>query len=322
MRDRPAALDERDLIAALESGWNLRIRAIRYLPVGAGSYHWSVDTHDGQTWFATVDDQGLDDDAFDLLDRALTTTTTLSQVAALDFVVAPLTATNGQPTRRITPRYALSVYPMIDAAPVGQFGRHAPSDLPAVVDMVAKLHLATATVTDVAPRADTAIPGRDRLEQAMAETDRAWHSGPYAEPARHLLAAHADHVRARLTDFDRRTAQAGATLVITHGEPHPGNILRTATGLRLVDWDTTRLAPPERDLWMLLDEKEPERDLLARYTNATGLTVDPTTLALYRRRWALADIAAFVDDLRRPHGDSEDPAAALHHLGSYLDAAT
>src|SRR4029077_13351490 len=65
-------------------------------------------------------------------------------------------------------------------------------------------------------------------------------------------------------------------LVITHGEPHPGNIIRVApnadadglaaaddaaagaTGgagpasgaIMLIDWDTVGLAPPERDLWM------------------------------------------------------------------------
>ena len=39
---------------------------------------------------------------------------------------------------------------------------------------------------------------------------------------------------------------------MTHGEPHAGNVMRTDEGRLLVDWDTVALAPPERDLWMLV----------------------------------------------------------------------
>ena len=34
-------------------------------------------------------------------------------------------------------------------------------------------------------------------------------------------------------------------VVVTHGEPHVGNAIRTEAGWMLVDWDTTLLAPPE-----------------------------------------------------------------------------
>ena len=42
-----------------------------------------------------------------------------------------------------------------------------------------------------------------------------------------------------------------AEVVLTHGEPHPGNTMRTEDGWRLIDWDTARIAPPERDLWSI-----------------------------------------------------------------------
>ena len=45
-----------------------------------------------------------------------------------------------------------------------------------------------------------------------------------------------------------RVREAGGPHVITQGEPHPGNVLRTLAGLRLIDWDVSALARPERDL--------------------------------------------------------------------------
>ncbi len=59
MRDRPAGVTERDLVHVLASGWGLAAVALRYAPVGGGSYHWSVRDERGERWFVTVDD--LDD---------------------------------------------------------------------------------------------------------------------------------------------------------------------------------------------------------------------------------------------------------------------
>ena len=33
-------------------------------------------------------------------------------------------------------------------------------------------------------------------------------------------------------------------MVLTHGEPHPANTLKTSEGWMLVDWDTTLTAAP------------------------------------------------------------------------------
>jgi spectinomycin phosphotransferase len=42
-------------------------------------------------------------------------------------------------------------------------------------------------------------------------------------------------------------------------------------------------------------------DELRRYTELTGRAVDATALELYRLRWALDDISAFVRELRAGH---------------------
>jgi spectinomycin phosphotransferase len=171
-------------------------------------------------------------------------------------------------------------------------------------------------VTGVASRTDLRLPGRVRLHVAMRELDRPWTTGPYAEPARKTLAAGLVRVEGWLDEFDRLVARVRAEAtdwVVTHGEPHPGNVIWTPDGLRLIDWDTVQIAPPERDLWMVADEQS-----LARYDKP----VSTAGLALYRLWWKLADVAAYVDDLRRPHRAGGDAEAALAELNGYLDDAT
>ena len=83
--------------------------------------------------------------------------------------------------------------------------------------------------------------------------------------------------------------------------------MHSASGLVLVDWDTSLVAAPERDLWML--EKGDGR-ATAAYTAATGTAIVPALLDLFRIRWDLSDLGIYVGHLRAPHGTSEDDARA------------
>jgi len=68
----------------------------------------------------------------------------------------------------------------------------------------------------------------------------------------------------------------------------------------LIDWDTTLVAPPERDLWDL------DGTLRAAYTAATGTTLRPGLLDLYRLRWDPTEIAVCLARFREPHGGTAD----------------
>jgi aminoglycoside phosphotransferase (APT) family kinase protein len=106
--------------------------------------------------------------------------------------------------------------------------------------------------------------------------------------------------------------------VLTHGEPHGGNILTGPDGsLHLVDWDTALVAPRERDLHMVLDDAGTGWDEYRAVSGAVSL--DRDALRLYRELWALADIASFTVALRRAHDQTEDAAHALGALRFYLE---
>ncbi|MFI7539721.1 phosphotransferase enzyme family protein [Actinoplanes sp. NPDC049599] len=328
MQDRPTDLAEPELIAACRAGWGLEVVDVAYLPVGAGSYHWSVTGRDGAVWFVKVDEVGREA-GFEAFRRSFETALALRRDCGLDFVLAPVPARDGAVLRRLSSRYAVTVFPMIDGS-AGHFGPHRRADRPEMARLLARLHLATPAVAHLAPRADLRLPGRERLHEALADLDRPWTAGPHAEPARRLLATHADRVRRRLVTFDRLVGEVGDRRVVTHGEPHPGNVLWTPAGIRLIDWGSVQLAPPERDLWMLTsaftdliggEAGGDDDEVLACYTEAGGHAVTAAGIALYGQWWALADIAAFVEDLRRPHGDGADAAAALTYLTGYLESA-
>lgn len=104
-------------------------------------------------------------------------------------------------------------------------------------------------------------------------------------------------------------------LVITHGEPHLGNVMRDGDALALVDWDTAGLALPERDLSIIDGITD---DDLATYAEASGRSVSRRALDFYRLRWDLADIAEYTRVLRVPHRETADAELSAQMLDYYI----
>ncbi len=100
--------------------------------------------------------------------------------------------------------------------------------------------------------------------------------------------------------------------MITHGEPHAANVVHTEAGPVLIDWDTVRLAPRERDLWVLAGYRT--------WQSYGEAALDPALLEAYRLRWHLTDIALFVPDLLEAPARSPDLDIAFQEVGRYLAA--
>ncbi|WP_106250503.1 phosphotransferase [Allonocardiopsis opalescens] len=321
MEQRPTDLHD-DALRECLADWGIDAATLAYAPVGFGDHHWTAVGSDGRRWFVTVADLAhkwhcgaTPPDAYQGLRRAMDTAAALRE-AGLEFVVAPVRTAGGGTVRPLGERYAVSVFPFLDGS-AGAFGeRLGDADRRLVIDVLAELHRQP-------PPGEVPVPSpqpsaRAGLERALAELGEPWHGGPFAERSRALFADRAEVLRRSLAAFDRLAADVaadGPVLVVTHGEPHSANLLRQDGGFRLLDWDTVGLAVPERDLWQVAEGS----DDLARYAEATGRRPDPLALELYRRRWALEDVAEYAAWFRAPHGRTPDTELAWNGLVDTLD---
>ena len=329
MRTEPTDLSAGAVAGALASHWGIAGVTLTYLPLGFGSHHWLADAPGGQRWFVTVDDHrggriGVPErESIAALGRAMGTAAALRD-AGLAFVLAPVP---GQDGRLVVPvagtLYTVAVFPFLAAEALSDWGRY-PTEAGrrAALGLVARVHRATDLVPPGLPATDSlAIPRRDDLLVALGELGETWAAGPYGEATRAALSGQGVRIVAALRTYDALVAPLLADQsrwVITHGEPHAGNVLRGEDGaLLLVDWDTALVGPPERDLWMLTADGGVETDW-SDYTGVMGNTVvSDDAIRAFRLRWDLSEVAEYVAWFRRPHGSTDDTATAW---GGFLES--
>ncbi|MGN6676545.1 MAG: phosphotransferase family protein [Streptosporangiaceae bacterium] len=314
----PDGFTEDALASALAAHWHLDAASMNYSAVGFGSHHWDVTDAAGVRWFVTVDElqkklQWLReplDAALDRLRHALAAAVELRALGC-EFVVAPVVSGSDELVVLAADEFAVAVYPFVAGTSFG-WGEFADkAHRQAVLDLVIAVHQAPPAARELACAETYAIPKRDELEAVLdGAHGAAAGGGPYAGPMRRLVGHSASAIRAAIDRYDALTRQARAMpprSVLTHGEPHPGNTMLTDDGWRLIDWDTTLVAPPERDLWGL----DPgDGSVLASYAAATGVEPVAALLELYRVRWDLTDVALEVSRFLGPHrGTDEDQEA-------------
>jgi len=280
----PDDLDRAEVARVLADHWGIAA-PLRYLPVGFGTHHYRAGEH----WFVNVDEPGTQPD----LERALATAAALRDTG-LEFVHAPRPRATGGFVAVLPSGYAVSVYGFLDgtAHPFGAFPTEA--ERRTVLAALARLHAARPAV--LPHRDDLAITARS--DYAALDLSTPWSGGPFAGPARELVGRRRAVVDEAFAAYDALVPAVRATAdgwVVTHGEPHAGNVLwLTGGGFRLIDWDTVALGPPERDLWMFAH--------------------DSAVAELYRLRWWLEEVCLYVTELHGAHVDDANTRASWREL--------
>ena len=290
MREAPTGLDEAALLTAIQQSWTAEVDGVEHLPVGFGAHHWVASVRGRPLLFVTLDAVDSRRDAASL-ESAYAVASGL--MFPLDFVVASVPSHGGTFTVPFE-RGALSVTPWVSGTNPDRL------DLDTVADMLRRLHAVAPppglpSWTPITPLS---------LPDDLTELSRTpWDAGPYGERARSALRTRLDavaewsqayHVLADLA--------AGRPWVTTHGEPGEHNLMLSVDKLVLVDWETVRLAPAERD-WRTLVE----RGLPAEH-------LDPAMLDLFDVEWRLDEISQYAARFAAPHAGSASDRVALGGL--------
>ncbi|MFC4056146.1 phosphotransferase family protein [Actinomadura syzygii] len=294
---RPSSISDEAIAHGVATHWLPEIADISYLPWGFGAHHWRA-TGGGTTLFVTLDQLEPRHTATSL-EAAYAGAAALA-VAGLDVACAPLPARSGRFTLDVGAG-VLSVTPWLEGRSPTEAEAREPRHVREVVLALAALHRA-APLDGM--RSWTPQVGPDFADELRDRTAKPWTSGPLAEQARVALAAHDDAIKGwtgRYLELAEMAFSRRDSWVPTHGEPHNDNQVMTSHGLRLVDWESLALAPPERDYADLL----PAADLLLP---------DPAMVELFALDWRLSEIAEYARWFAAPHTGTDDDHTAMEGL--------
>lgn len=299
---RPAHITDEAIADAVVTHWLPEVDEVGYLPWGFGAHHWSAAAG-GTSLFVTLDQLAPGHTATSL-EAAYAGAAALA-ASGLDMVCAPLPARTGRFTVDVGAG-ALSVTPWLDGRSPTEAEAREPGHIREVVRALAELHRAT---SPDGLRYWSPQVGPEFADELRAHAAQLWTSGPLAEQARVALAAHGDAIErwtSRYLELAEVAVSQRDSWVPTHGEPHNGNQVVTAPGLRLVDWESLAFAPPERDYAGLLavagDRMHPDAEMVALFT------LD----------WRLSEIAEYARWFAAPHTGTDDDHTALAGLYAEL----
>lgn len=325
MFDEPEDLSCDRVRAALTDRWGFPAAQVRYAPVGFGSHHWIAERPDGTAaWFVTAD-RLVDRDTFDELSATASATLELAE-QGLEFVLAGLADRSGRLVVSLDGRWAMQVFPYVTGHG-SEFGQwEDATERRQIATILGRLHRAMPPRS--LPRWYSAIPQREALATAFADLGRPWSTGPYADAARRLLAERRAAIERRLATYDALAAAVESTAerwVVSHGEPHTGNVIRTDRGMLLIDWDTVRLAPRERDLVNAFGDGTTglqNTDAIRAYQHEAGpVPFYEETIELFRLWWRLAETCTYTSHFRGVHGDGGDDRLSWRALLEYAPKA-
>ncbi|QDP95958.1 phosphotransferase [Microlunatus elymi] len=292
MRTAPQDLTDAAVAETVAAHWGITAAAIEPAPVGFGSHHWELTGTDGSRWFATADRVGDSGHALTTLAAALHTAYALEHRCGLAFVVAP---TPGADHRLLAKAgdYAVALYPFLERVGAGV------ADPEQLLTMIIAVHKISPALVGVVQEDDLEIEQRRTLEAVLSKQRRG--SGPFAEDFAELVIQHRQPIEKALQGCDRMAAEQRGdkgSWVITHGEAKINNTMITADGPVLIDWDTVRVGPPARDVWMLPSAQE--------YAARTGRSVPQQHLDHYRLVWDLKDLCSYAGWFAGDHERTAD----------------
>ncbi|MDQ6715194.1 MAG: aminoglycoside phosphotransferase family protein, partial [Actinomycetota bacterium] len=153
-------------------------------------------------------------------------------------------------------------------------------------------------------------PHRELLEHLLEESRGGhWANGPFGERARVLLRDNRTHLEGLVTRFDELAAssvESRGGWVVTHGRPHSANVLWSQGGPLLVDWESVRLAPRERDLRDVLRDADGAEPLSAYVASGGTAELDADMVELFDLEWWLGHVGRRAARFALPHTGSDE----------------
>jgi spectinomycin phosphotransferase len=293
MLEKPNLPDE-DIIAGLQTGYNLTVTALEFLPIGYDASAWvfRVQDTDNTSYFLKVKRGAIDAPAMSVPH--------FLKAQGIEPVVAPLPTYSGSLWHPVTANFSLILYPFVDGENGMEMGL-TPAQWTALGTALKQMHALTPATSGLeSVRLETFQPKPHWLD-VIRRVQAAIAAGEFSSTFERDFAHLWQERQAEITRIVNRAQQLGRWLleqspemVLCHTDIHTANVLVKGTHqIYIVDWDAPLFAPRERDLMFIVERNANESAHF--FAGYEPKAVNPLALAYYRYEWVVQEFSDFAE---------------------------
>lgn len=317
--------DETIIRAMLREYWQLTVSNIHFIPFGESAYSYRVETDTHTSYYLKIVDRqtnvGIKTAAymeFSLPIQRFVAEYGLAQVTA---PLPQLTIQGAYYASRGLLFFAL--YTLINGETLANAYPMPPDLVRQIGQALAALHTIQlpAELQQHPPQDSLTAPFDAHLRDDLASLATiSSQDAPYLQRLYEIVWPRSEEVRAFLAhsqEYEQKARQLQAEIrpVLCHGDPWGGNMMLSPDGrLTLLDWEATRIAPPERDAFFYLGASGPDLDaFIAGYQAICPHPVHwhADLLIYYAYRVQLRNLAQWLHNLLH---ESLDEGQREHNL--------
>jgi thiamine kinase-like enzyme len=289
----------------LENIYGLSVSSLSFIPQGRESYVYRVDTKEGTSYLVKYNYKQADIRQVEIVN------TLLSRISYFPFVVPPVSI-GSQTSARVLDGI-VTVFPFIEGNAIEMGNDKFDEDLVSrITEMLADIHTWQ-------PSRDLTIPTESFTSEYSRMMDYIEKHISKKDPFFSLFQTNRQKIQRiidRYQSLETKYAHNKPKFVLTHGDVTGLNFIVLDDSITLIDWDDAMLAPPERDLMFIQDNKHFDAGL---YKRKTGHAMNLELVKYYQLRWSLDSIVGNFDVLvQHPGLDDDDKQESLREIEEYL----
>lgn len=281
---------EHEILKTLSSGYSIESTSCTFIPLGEDSYSYKINDTLGTAYFVKYSVYQ------EVVRRIDTINALLDELSYLPFIIPPVIHKGRSSANMFDGK--LYVYPFIEGNVIQESNTLFDAELTGeITDIMAKIH---------ATQPKTAIEQEQFTSHFSAEfnlLERDARNGLLSQDIQALLKKHTSTINNIIEKFEalgEKFRYQKPMVVLTHGDITGLNLIRTKTGLKLVDWDGACMAPLERDIMFLIDNPHFSYEDYRKLTK--GSAYNPELKSYYSMHWALESIIGNFNNI--PTGGS------------------
>lgn len=328
MLAKPDLQDDK-IMTCLQEQFGLQVSSFAFLPLGAdlNTAVYRATDRVGKSYFVKLRSGNLNGNLSGNFDEISARLPKFLRDQGIAAIIAPLETQNGKLWAELDD-FKVILSPFVEAHngyEIRLSNCHW-RDLGAALKRVHAAQLPPALMKNIQQEGFSAY-WRDVVRDAFERID---HHPSWGLSAAQHLSDYLQSKRAIIFDLLQRTGRYARALqaqspefVLCHADVHAGNILidDADDSLYIVDWDTSILAPKERDLMyagggQFGDDRTPQEEETLFYAGYGPTQVNPVALAYYRYERILEDLAVYCQQFFSATEEGDDLAQSLRYLQS------